>query len=438
MIRNLSLGALCILPFFTINAKAVQFAPAVTNTPPYSPWRLAVADINKDNKLDLLVLGKYSGASAFVTIYLGTGDGSFNLHTNYGILGDPYDLAVKDLNQDGNLDLIVAYNTNYCLSFGQSDGSFAAQTCYLVDGQPVDITIADYDSDGIEDLICPGSTMSVRTGLGNGLFGSKTNYHVAGGDSRLVAFHDFDGDGLMDVIRSMDAPSASSILRINKGSEPGVYTNHMELAVSFRPERFSVADFNNNGHLDVLLVASSQPLLLVTNDGHANFSVALSNTLARSYLLSQPAIADFDGDGLIDLALTYYNGSQSADVFINLGGSFSSPVTNAIGDLAGAIVSGDFDGDGRPDLITASYSPPRIYYLRNLSKPTLQIHYNGGQVRVIWPNWNAFDLYTTESLAPPINWELRTIGITTVEETKQLSLEPTAPQVFLKLMEQAN
>ncbi|MFN7141712.1 MAG: FG-GAP repeat domain-containing protein, partial [Limisphaerales bacterium] len=325
---------------------------------------------------------------------------------------------------------------NYCISFGLPDGTFTTQSCYSVSGTLTGVLLADYDSDGILDLINPGSTMSVRPGLGGGLFGAITNHYLGGGHNPRSVFWDFDGDGLTDLVRLFDTSSSTSLLNIYKGSGPGAFTNHQDLPFDFRPERISRADFTGNGHQDILLVGANRPLLLAKNNGSGDFSFAPTNAIARTTSVSQPAIADFNGDGLSDVALTYYYSAKSADVFVNTGAGFSPPITNAVGDLAGSIIAGDFDRDGRVDLVVASYSPAKFHYLRNVTHPSLRIDRHKPFLEVSWPAWKGFDLYISTNLTTG-SWNLQNSYIFETGNRNRFSFNPIQQQVFFKLVERS-
>jgi VCBS repeat protein len=74
------------------------------------------------------------------------------------------------------------------------------------------------------------------------------------------------------------------------------------------------------------------------------------------------AVADFNGDGKIDIAVSNFS-SNTVAVFLNTGtGSFGTPVLNSIviSNGLGPLVAGDFNEDGKPDLIAATISGPQV------------------------------------------------------------------------------
>ncbi len=143
---------------------------------------VALADINGDGKLDIIVanycvLNAYScGAAIFrgaVAVLLGNGDGTFQPAVSYdsgGYQGDS--VAVADLNRDGKLDLIVAnecgisgcgyeYGGIVAVLWGNGDGTFQNAVPYGSGGNAAtSVAVADFNGDGLPDLVVANYCMS--------------------------------------------------------------------------------------------------------------------------------------------------------------------------------------------------------------------------------------------------------------------------------------
>src|SRR5215469_13773812 len=92
-------------------AHGVGFKVVGTLAVDASPESVALADLNRDGKLDLVVVSLDSNQT--VSVFLGNGDGTFQPQARYAVGSFPYGLAVADVNLDGILDLIVGnYNDN--------------------------------------------------------------------------------------------------------------------------------------------------------------------------------------------------------------------------------------------------------------------------------------------------------------------------------------
>lgn len=133
-----------------------------------------------------------------------------------------------------------------------------------------------------------------------------------------------------------------------------------------RAERLLIADFNGDKRDDVLVTGATTTLLLGSPTG---FVESKATGLALPAGTSQPALADFDGDGAIDLAVVLANGSSNVvKLFRNDGKGKFTDVTAQAGDLAKpfpqatSICLADWDRDGRPDVMLGSLRSPNRYF----------------------------------------------------------------------------
>jgi VCBS repeat protein/HYDIN/CFA65/VesB family protein len=174
-----------------------------------------VGDFNRDGKLDVATVDYCVShcqiLQGTVTILLGNGDGTFqpngDLLTNGGVVA----LAVADLNGDGKLDLAVAesfsqYFGHAAIFLGNGDGTFQIETDYNTGIAPFAITVGDFNGDGKLDLATANfgflepqsGTVSVLSGNGDGTFQSPDNYPTGLTPQAIVAA-DFNRDGRLDL-----------------------------------------------------------------------------------------------------------------------------------------------------------------------------------------------------------------------------------------------
>jgi hypothetical protein len=181
---------------------------------------LEVGDFNHDGVPDLVATEFYNGA---LTVAFGTGStplasGSFAPPAHVPVLGQPFDLAVADLNADSNPDLIVAH-TDYLgimVLLGSATGSFTPGVM-LDAGNCSGVTTADFDHDGNLD-IATGIVTGVNNGIvevyrghGDGTFGAVET-HRPHRDCYAVLAEDLDADGTTDLAVSEGYGSAVGIL----------------------------------------------------------------------------------------------------------------------------------------------------------------------------------------------------------------------------------
>lgn len=124
----------------------------------------------------------------------------------------------------------------------------------------------------------------------------------------------------------------------------------------------AIADFNGDGHVDVLVTNQGAEPSLFFNDGTGNFTdVTATSGLSGLTLTTSISVADFDGDGDLDVVIGRTIGGVY--VMLNQGdGTFVDATdTTGIGDPSDVVSGGsfaDFDGDGDLDFYLGSYLPP--------------------------------------------------------------------------------
>jgi hypothetical protein len=143
-----------------------------------------------------------SGHNA-VTVRLGRGDGTFGRATAYTSGSTPFGVAVADLNHDDKLDIAAA---NYggggvSVLLGAGDGSFGPRTRYAM-GDPYEdyvdaVLVADYDRDGHLDIATPGPYL--RRGRGDGTLEDRQSSFSGFAFTMAGAVADFDGDDWPDL-----------------------------------------------------------------------------------------------------------------------------------------------------------------------------------------------------------------------------------------------
>jgi hypothetical protein len=174
-----------------------------------------LADLNGDGHLDLILLGY---TSARIEIYFGDGKGNWELHKT---LPDPSPgpvmpgraIAVGDLNDDGHLDLVVAFQRwGVYIYYGDGRGGFTGGPVDFYSAQPREfqsIAIADVNHDGHPDVVIngtsgdPGQANGPDVYLGDGHGGwkaSSSGLKVLKHASAGIALGDLDGSGNLDIV----------------------------------------------------------------------------------------------------------------------------------------------------------------------------------------------------------------------------------------------
>jgi hypothetical protein len=185
-----------------------------------------------------------------------------------------------------------------------------------------------------------------------------------------MAVADFNGDGHPDLAVTDASGGLSILLGDGKGGLQltAQYPGGYGLAVA-------VGDFNADGKPD-LAVAGESGIAILLGNGDGFFQPPIFFLLSGD-LVSSVAVADFDGDGKLDLAATILQGDESFGdtVAIMLGngdGTFQSGVGYLVGDNPTSVAVGDFNRDGKLDLVVANSFSNNISILLGVGDGTFK------------------------------------------------------------------
>lgn len=311
---------------------------------------MVLHDLNGDGELDLA--GTQSVAHKAV-IYLGNGDGSFTLLTEYGTAKRPTDLSFADLDEDGIADLIVgAFDSiRVTVRFGAGDGTFPSGTQIgALGNHPSEVEAADLNEDGHVDIVTANfqtETVGVFLGNGDGSFAEPVLYSTEkeGFGVEALRLADVDEDGHTDVLVT------TSGVTLWWGDGTGVLGTPQHITTNPTPESIRIADVDEDGALDLILAHSGSPALgILLADGVRSF--AAPRMFGSGTSAGDVAVADFNGDGDLDLLAGHLVSDDLVTVLGNGDGTFG-PHHPTMGSPH-EIVLDDFDGDGRLDMASSS------------------------------------------------------------------------------------
>lgn len=188
-------------------------------------------------------------------------------------------------------------------------------------------------------------------------------FDLPGGSGQQVALADVDGDGVLDV----GAPLWTHGWGLSRGRPDGSFGPVEENPSPIARYLAEFADVDGDGDLDAITgayqfipgLAGVQALL---NDGDGHFTPSFSAITGKIPESFDPlAVADYDGNGMADIAVVRANGAASAEIVVFLasgGGNFTGPVSYAVtAGHSGVCEAGDLDGDGDVDLAVVLTSP---------------------------------------------------------------------------------
>ncbi len=342
---------------------------------------IELGDFDGDGHLDFV--RKEEGGLAFA---YGDGAGGF-LGEFVVLLPRPVSQAhAADLNNDGNLDVVsgrvgggaAADGNQVSVLLGTSSGFFAFPVHYPAvitskAGVGADARAADLDEDGDLDLVVaialsqpplfsdPSYETSVLEGAGNGTFGRPVSYSNATGiGTKLdvnVALADFDGDTFIDVAMTYEDNRRIYVRLGNGDLTLGPVAEH---TVGNEPHEIAVADIDGDAILDLLTRNSGSndvSVLLGLGDG----SFAPGRAFGVFDLSRGMAVDDVDFDGSQDFLVATLSslGDRIFHVAGNGDGTFAGAHRYLFGEQFA--VMGDFDGDGANDVITGAESASNLF-----------------------------------------------------------------------------
>jgi serine/threonine protein kinase len=345
------------------------FLPAVHHDAGLYPNAVAVADFNGDGKPDL-VIGHLQSHS--VGVLLGNGDGTFRPPLT-ATIGEwfVHSLTVADLNGDGKPDLVVVVDNHVAVLLGKGDGTFRPPVPCSAGTNPVRVTVADFDGDGKPDLAVANreGTVSILRGNGDGTFQAAVTSSV-GKECKAVIVGDFDRDGKLD-LAVLDAHARRIGVLRGKGDGSFHAVAYHGVGESAPPLALTVADVNGDGRLD-LVVGTTNGATVLLGKGDGSFQEAVSFDVGQ--VCHTVVAVDLDGDGWPDIAMTYEGTARKPGRTVTLllnnrDGTFGKPLTYEVGHSPNSLAVGDFNGDGAPDLAVANVGSNTISILMHQPPP---------------------------------------------------------------------
>ena len=339
-----------------------QFETRATSPVASLSFSIALGDFNHDGILDAAAPSFDTGK---VAVLLGKGDGTFQAPVYYRGGFEPQSVAVADFNHDGNLDLAVNNEgTNPAISIllGNGDGTFQPAVDVSMNSPlPTYVAVGDFNGDHIPDLIAVDSPyISVLLGNGDGTFQPPVDTPFSPAPS--IGIGDFNRDGKLDVAAAVQSGIGSTVT-ILLGNGDGTFQLGASYDIGAAGPSVAVADFRGVGLLDLAITVGDGVDVLLGN-GDGTFGSTVNYGGAQTFGV---AAGDFNRDGKLDLVATGFSfGTNVIGQLLGNGdGTFQPMQMYPIGNLGGiALAVVDLNGDHQPDLATAA-TPSGIVVLLN-------------------------------------------------------------------------
>ncbi len=354
------------------------------------------ADYDNDGHLDILVLGESSISLYRNESETKFGDVTSKAFSNPSTLAGNTALFL-DADHEGDLDLIIG-GASLVFLRNDGDGSFSDQTAqagFVNYSEPViDLGLGDFDDDGDIDFIAMyrDGRIALYSSLRQGRFGDiaeKAGISALPAEGRL-AVGDYNNDGYLDIF----AASSAGIALYQNNSDGTFDEDKASYGVLSVLKTLDIRDmqffdFDNDGHLDIFVLgkpleSDSRGAYLFHNDGWGNFtdvSKLLSPELKGG---EQVRIADYNEDGDLDLYLIDLDGKLR--LLRNDGGNGNHHLKMKLVGLRTGSGKNNHFGIGAKVEVRAG----NLYQMQVVTSP--EIHFGMGSrtkadvVRIMWTN----------------------------------------------------
>ena len=282
-------------------------------------------DLNNDTILDLAISSSIGGSSN-VDIFYGLGGRRFLVPKTYSLdyAVQWSSIAVKDLNNDGRIDIVMSMTdvdkvvimlADVSEPFGSSV-TFSAGT----DSGPCAVAVSDLNNDAQLDLAVANSKTNnilILLGDGNGNFFSHKTYRVdVNAVPTSITIGDVDGDKQPDILVTNSDRNEIGIF-FSDGNGAFAVVRTLSTGSGSEPSSISIADLNKDNLLDIVVANTGiSTIVIFYGIGNQTFLQGESYSLGYNYRPRSVAIGDVNNDGWLDIGIANYE-SGTVDVLLH-------------------------------------------------------------------------------------------------------------------------
>ncbi|WP_190242764.1 T9SS type A sorting domain-containing protein [Hymenobacter lapidiphilus] len=366
-------------------ARAQSFAPPRVLAVQASPQGVAVADLDGDERPDLVVSCSYANTVNVLLNQPGA-VGGFALAVSYPIGSFPLRVVAADVNDDGYPDIVAALQNGggvaVMLNSTLRPGTFLPAEFYSTLGDPRSLAVGDVNGDGRPDIVALntlGGEAAVLLNLATtpGTFPAKVTIFATGGRYAVgIALADLNGDGWADLVVCGGGSGRVGVL-LNQAATPGTFAPVVTYSSGASyPQDLAVGDVNTDGRPDIVVATGNDgrvAVLLNAAGAPGTFTAPVLSEAAGMRGVYSVELGDINGDKLPDIITgnrEFLPADSRVGVLVNSAitpGTFPLTATEfeSGGGSTHDVALGDLNGDGLLDVALVDYIGGKAIVLLN-------------------------------------------------------------------------
>ena len=364
-----------LISFLLINTIAFSQQPFLKHKLTFGsqPRQIALADLDEDNDLDIVAAYEEDRVLA---IYKNDGTGYYDSHVVVSEMSDSVAIyvSVADLDNDGKVDLVASSQDSIFWYKNLGNGNFSS--VLMIDDSSYRyprVYTADLDGDSLIEVLFSSrgdDKVGFYKNLGNGLFGPKQILNNNADGARSAWAADLDNDGFTDVLSSSYDDNKVAWYK-NLGN--GTHSPEIIIANTTTGSSFILAADLDNDSLQDVVYRNDSTIAWKRNLGNGIFSqesLICNGTWGPTYVIP----IDLDHDSDTDLVVPIVTMGEFFWLE-NLGGGIFGPkqmISDTIEGPYGVDV-GDINGDGFYDLVVSGTWENKISVFQNRGENTFEL-----------------------------------------------------------------